>query len=319
MRIAALSGGIGGAKLVHGLAMALGDRADGLTAIVNTGDDWEWNGLLICPDADTVVYTLAGLANPQTGWGLAGDTFHCLEGLAALGRADWFHIGDRDLATHLTRTAALRAGAPLSQVAADLARRLGVAAHIVPSTDEPVRTRVTTAAGELEFQDYFVRRGARDAVQAVRYAGAESARPSPGALEALAAADLVVVCPSNPILSIGPILAVPGLRDALAARAADPRTSVVAVSPLVGGRAVKGPTVEVMRGVGAPATAAGVADLYRGLLDGFVLDATDAAEAPALRDRGLRVLVTDTLMSDELARARLAREVMAWASGQSSR
>lgn len=307
--IAVLSGGVGGSRFAGGLAQALGERAGELRVIVNPGDDFEWHGLPVCPDADTVLYTLAGLANPATGWGVAGDSFAALEQLERLGEPAWFRIGDRDLALHLLRGELLRAGATLTAALAELGARLGVPARVLPPTDDPVRTRVRTPDGELPFQEYFVRRAARDRVLGVRFEGAERARPTPDVLATLDAADLVLLAPSNPVLSIGPILAVPGIREALRGRA-------VAVSPLIGGRAVKGPTVEVLRAAGTEPTPAGIARHYDGLLRGLVVDRTDAGGAAAL---GVRSLVTDTLMVDAAARRRLALEVLAWASGPSSR
>jgi LPPG:FO 2-phospho-L-lactate transferase len=307
--IAVLSGGVGGARFVHGLAQALENPGD-LCVVANPGDDFEWHGLPVCPDADTVLYTLAGLVNPETGWGVGGDTFAALGQLERLGEPGWFRVGDRDLALHLLRRDLLGRGLGLTRALAEIAARLGVAARVLPASDDPVRTRVRTPQGELAFQDYFVRRQARDRVLAVGYDGAASARPSAAVLDALREADLVLIAPSNPVLSIGPILAIPGIREAVAARRA------VAVSPLIGGRAVKGPTVEALAALGVPPTPAGIAGFYRGLLRGLVVDRADALDAAGL---GLPCLVTDTLMRDAAARGRLAREVLAWASGPSSR
>lgn len=306
--IAVLSGGVGGARLVHGVALAAGE-AD-LCVLPNPGDDFDWHGLRVCPDADTVLYTLAGLANPDTGWGVAADSFAALSQLDRLGEPTWFRVGDRDLALHLLRADLLRAGATPTQALAEIGRRLGVRARLLPPSDDPVRTRLVTGGGELAFQDYFVRRGARDAVLDVRFDGAAAARPSADALEALRRADLVLIAPSNPILSLAPILAVPGIRAALSANPA------VAVSPLIGGRAVKGPTVELLLAQRIPPTPSGIAAFYRPLIRGLVIDRCDAGAVAGL---DLPCLVTDTLMADPAARRRLATEVLAWASGPSSR
>lgn len=294
----ALAGGVGGAKLARGLMAALGSAAsDELHVIVNTGDDFSLYGLHISPDIDTVLYTLAGIANLATGWGIAGDTAAALDQLGKLGAETWFWLGDRDLATHLLRTAALRQGATLSQVTADLAHRLGLPTnvHIVPMTDDQVGTEILAPDGWLAFQEYFVRRRQSDPVLDVRFDGVDSARPSPGALAAVQNASLIVFCPSNPIVSIGPILALPDLRAVLAGRAGQcPR---VAVSPIIGGRALKGPADRMLAGLGHEVSALGVARLYVGLIDLFVLDELDGALAPAIVELGMRPLVTKTIMS----------------------
>lgn len=310
--ILALAGGVGGAKLAAGLQTALDAPADLLT-VVNTGDDFEHLGLHISPDLDTVTYTLSGRANPETGWGLAGETWRFLDALAALGGEDWFRLGDRDLATHVERTRRLRAGETLSRVTSDLSGRLGVPSRIAPMCDEPVRTVVETGAGDLPFQEYFVRRACEPAVRGLRFEGARSARMSAAFASALAdpALEAVVVCPSNPYLSVDPILAVPGAREALA-RCAAP---VVAVSPIVGGRAIKGPAAKIMRELGVEASAAAVADRYRDLLDGFVLDETDRALARAIESAGagVRVRVERTVMRTGEDRVRLAARVLEFA------
>ena len=310
--ILALAGGVGGAKLAAGLQTALDTPADLLT-VVNTGDDFEHLGLHISPDLDTVTYTLSGRANPETGWGLAGETWRFLDALAALGGEDWFRLGDRDLATHVERTRRLRAGETLSRVTSDLSGRLGAPSRIAPMCDEPVRTVVETGAGDLPFQEYFVRRACEPAVRGLRFEGARSARMSAAFAAALADPDLeaVVVCPSNPYLSVDPILAVPGAREALA-RCAAP---VVAVSPIVGGRAIKGPAAKIMRELGVEASAAVVADRYRDLLDGFVLDETDRALARAIESAGagVRVRVERTVMHTGEDRVRLAAKVLEFA------
>ncbi|MEK7387062.1 MAG: 2-phospho-L-lactate transferase, partial [candidate division NC10 bacterium] len=246
MRVAAIAGGTGAAKLLRGLAATVPQRA--LTVIGNTGDDAEVWGLHVSPDLDTVAYALAGRLDTARGWGLAAETFRCLEAMAGLGAETWFNLGDRDLATHIWRTRALREGAPLSAVTAELARRQGVAARILPMSDEPVRTRIRTPDGWLSFQEYFVREKALVEVLEVEYAGARAARPAPGVAEAIGDADLVVVCPSNPVTSVGPVLAVPGVVEALATT----RARVVAVRPIVGGAAVSGPPGALMRARGLP-------------------------------------------------------------------
>ena len=311
--ILALAGGVGGAKLAAGLQAALDAPAADLLTVVNTGDDFEHLGLHISPDLDTVTYTLSGRANPETGWGLAGETWRFLDALAALGGEDWFRLGDRDLATHVERTRRLRAGETLSRVTSDLSGRLGAPSRIAPMCDEPVRTVVETGEGDLPFQEYFVRRACEPAVRGLRFEGARSARMSAAFAAALADPDLeaVVVCPSNPYLSVDPILAVPGAREALA-RCAAP---VVAVSPIVGGRAIKGPAAKIMRELGVEASAAVVADRYRDLLDGFVLDETDRGLAGAIEaaGAGLRVRVEQTVMRTGEDRARLAAKVLEFA------
>ncbi len=303
----ALAGGVGGAKLAHGLYRALPPEA--LTVVVNTGDDFDLYGLRICPDGDTVLYTLAGLANPATGWGVAGDTWSALEMLQRYGEDTWFRVGDRDLATHLLRTARLGAGWTPTQVMASLARSLGVRAALVPMCDEPVPTIVRTPEGELAFQEYFVRRRQRDHVVGVRFAGIEAARVPDEARAAIEAAEALVFCPSNPVVSIGPILAVPGMRE-LVRQARAPR---VAVSPIVGGKALKGPADRMLADLGAQPSAYAVATLFHGLLSGFVLDTLDADDAPRIAALGMRTLVTDTVMRTVADRERLAREVIDFA------
>ena len=302
----ALAGGVGGAKLVWGLAQTL--PPEQLTVAVNTGDDDRFHGLHISPDLDTMLYTLAGLSNPQTGWGLAGDTFHALAMLARYGADTWFNLGDRDLATHIRRTQRLRAGATLSAVTAELCHSLGVQHRLTPMSDDPVRTFLETAAGELAMQDYFVRQRSEPAVSAVHYRGAATARPAPGLAAALAEVDLVVLCPSNPLLSLGPILAMPGVRESLAALPADCRR--VAVSPLVGGAAVSGPAARIMAGLGYAATAAGVARLYQGLCDFFLIDARDAELAPAIAELGMRPVVAPIIMETERDKIALAELIL---------
>lgn len=287
-RWVAVSGGVGGAKLSLGLARLLGEH---LTVIVNTGDDFEHLGLHISPDIDTAVYTLAGVVNPDTGWGRRNETWTFMASLAALGGPDWFKLGDSDLAMHVERTRRLRAGESLTDVCRHACERLGVFARIVPMSDDPLRTVVDTQMGTLGFQEYFVREQCRPAISSVRFEGAGSARPARAALEALAHPALagIVICPSNPYLSIDPILAVPGLRAALRASGAP----VIAVSPIIAGRAVKGPAAKIMRELGIVPDATGVARHYAGLIDGFVLDARDAEQE---RDLQVPGFLTETLM-----------------------
>lgn len=306
--IVALAGGVGGAKLAQGLYRAL--PANELRVIVNTADDFDHVGLRVSPDLDTVLYTLAGLANPATGWGIAGDSFRTLEQLGAYGAEQWFQIGDRDFATHIRRTELLRRGVSLTTVTRSLSRALDVQAELLPMCDEPVSTVVTTPTAELSFQDYFVRRRHSDTVTGLRFAGIERATLTPDIAAALEAATAIVGCPSNPLVSLGPILAVPGLRERL--RAA-PGVKVV-VSPIVGGKALKGPADTMLATLGHDVSALGVARLYQDFLDGFVLDRIDAHLAPTIEDLGLRTLVTDTIMGDADDRARLAHEVLAFAA-----
>ncbi len=298
-----LSGGVGGARLARGLAAVL-PSAD-LTVVVNVGDDEEIYGLHVSPDLDTVAYTLAGCEGPQ-GWGVAGDTFTVMDRLGALGADTRFRVGDVDLATNLLRTAALRSGEALSAVTARLGTALGVGCRLLPATDDRLRTQVFTADGEwLAFQDYFVLRGQRDQVAEVRYAAAAAARPAPGVLAALAAAACVVIAPSNPPLSVWPILAVPGIREAVAAA---PR--VIAVSPLFGGRALKGPADRVMAALGLPAGNAGVLAAYEGLLTDLVVDRGDAADLELLGGGAVRLHAGDTRVADPAAAAHFARWLM---------
>jgi LPPG:FO 2-phospho-L-lactate transferase len=305
--VVALSGGIGGAKLALGLYRVL--PADTLTVVVNTGDDFEHLGLTVCADLDTTLYTLSGLANTELGWGRRDETWTFMQVLESLGGESWFRLGDGDLALHVERTRRLKSGEPLSEIVADIAQRLGISAQVVPMSDAPVRTRVATAAGELAFQDYFVRRRCEPRVTAIRFEGAAAARPCTRALTALAsdALESIVICPSNPYLSVDPILAVPGYREALQAA----RVPVIAVTPLVGGAAIKGPTAKIMAELGVPRSALAVAHHYQGLIDGFVLDERDAALAAQF---DLPVHIADTLMQSLPDRERVAREVLAFAA-----
>lgn len=302
--ITALAGGVGGARFVDGL-VAVNGAAD-TSVIINTADDFTLYGLRICPDIDTVLYTLAGIADPLQGWGISGDTRHTLDGIAAYGEEPWFLLGDRDIATHILRTAWLNKDIPLGSVLYFLRRRLGVETALFPMSDDPVATRVKTPDGELAFQDYFVRRRQQDEVIGVEFDGIAEARAFPPAVAALRHAKLVVFAPSNPIVSIGPILAVGGLREEVEQR----RQPVVAISPLIGGKALKGPADRMMISLGHEPTALGVAGLYRGLIDGFVIDTVDADQQAAIEAMGIAVLVTDAIMHDIPDRARLAREVV---------
>ena len=303
-RVLALCGGVGGSKLALGLSRVV--PGDDLMVVANTGDDFEHCGLAMSPDLDTVMYTLAGLADPERGWGRRDETWTFMSALAALGGETWFQLGDGDLATHVERTRRLVAGESLSAVTGDFCRRLGIAARVLPMTDDHVRTRLRTTEGWLDFQDYFVRRRCEPAVLELAYDGATTARPHPSVMSALADPRLraVIICPSNPFISIAPILALPGLRAAIIGSAAP----VVAVSPIIGGRAVKGPTARMMHELGLPSTAAAVARIYEDLLDAYVLDDADATEATAL---GIPVTVTHTLMTKLADREALARQVLA--------
>lgn len=303
--IVALAGGVGGSKLAYGLYEALGET---LSVIVNTGDDETMYGLRVCPDLDTVRYSLSGLANAQTGWGLAGDTFHALDQLQRYGVDAWFKLGDRDLATSLLRTELLSGGQSLTAVEAALDERVGLGCPLLPMCNEPVATRVTTPAGELAFQEYFVKRHHQDEVRSVDYDGIERASLSAEVALALESAAAIVLCPSNPIVSIGPILAVPGLRRVLSSLSA-PR---VAVSPIVGNDAVSGPAGRMMAAAEIEVSVLGLARLYGDFLTGMVIDSRDAGQAAALRDRGLDVLVVDTIMKTPEDKRRLAGALLAW-------
>lgn len=308
--ILALAGGVGGAKLADGLARTLGPGE--LAIAVNTGDDFEHLGLHVSPDLDTVMYTLAGIANPTTGWGQAGETWSFMEALEKLGGPTWFRLGDRDLATHIERTRRLAAGESLSSVTRALCAKLGLRAALLPMSDDAVRTRVKTDEGWLDFQEYFVREQCRPVLREVRYDGVQSARPSAVLAGALDSPDLegIVICPSNPYLSVSPILALPGVRDAVRAS-----RTVVAVSPIVGGEAIKGPAAKIMRELDAEVSALGIARWYAGLVNTLVIDRADEALAPAIEALGMRAAVSETVMRDATGRARLARECVALIRG----
>jgi LPPG:FO 2-phospho-L-lactate transferase len=300
MKIVAIAGGVGGAKLVDGLAQLLipGD----LTIIVNTADDFEHLGLYICPDVDTVCYTLAGLANPETGWGRLGETFQALENIRNLGGPDWFHLGDKDLATHLERTRRLQAGQLLSQVTRDFCQAWGVRHTVLPMSDQLVRTMVATDDfGELAFQEYFVHLNCKPKVNGFRFEGVDAARPAPGVLEAMQNADAIVFCPSNPWVSIDPILAIKGLRPAIALK------TVVAVSPIIGGQTIKGPAAKMFTELGIQPSAVAVARHYGDLLSGYVLDIIDADLASEIT---IPCYITQTLMKNRDDRRHLAQDVL---------
>ena len=290
--------------MVDGVARVVGQQD--LVAVVNTGDDGDFFGLRVCPDLDICTYVLAGVVS-ERGWGYADDTFRCLEGLATYGREAWFGLGDRDLATHLHRTLRLAEGAGLTEVTAEIAARLGVEATLLPMTDDPVRTRITTPGGERTFQEYLVRDGAREDITGIEMAGVGEARPAPGLLEAIAAAERIVIAPSSPVVSIGTILAVPGVRAAMAARRAD----CVAVSPIIGGAPVEGPAARFLAGAGHPeCSATQMARIYADVAATFVLDDADLGEAPVIAALDVRPVTADILMPDRPARARLAAEVL---------
>jgi LPPG:FO 2-phospho-L-lactate transferase len=346
MNIVALAGGGGGAKLAHGLSLCHSERSeeslgqsgeiprrpaarnDTLTLIVNTGDDFEWNGLHVSPDLDTVTYTLSGLANPDTGWGVAGDTFECLGALQRLGLEPWFRIGDRDLATHVRRTALLREGKTLTEATSTITRALGIGATILPMTDDRFRTLVDTDRGVLEFQDYFVRQQWQPFIKRVLFDGAESAQATLQVQAALERADAIIFCPSNPFVSIEPILTVMNKhseRSAAQSKSAHPstpasqrsasaqdafRSPVVAVSPIVGGQAIKGPAAKMFRELGIEPSPLAVAQHYQGIVTHFVLDQLDADQENAIQSLGLHTLVADTWMKTIDDRARLAGEIL---------
>jgi LPPG:FO 2-phospho-L-lactate transferase len=302
--IVALAGGVGGARFAQGLAGIV--RPNNLTVIVNTADDFDLWGLRISPDLDTVMYTLAGIADPVNGWGIAGDTRGTLDGIAAYGENPWFQLGDRDFATHILRTQWLRQGQPLSAVTARLATALGVPAALVPMSDNPVATKIQSGDRILDFQQYFVANRQQDTVDAVVFDGIEAAVPAPDVLPAIARAGVIVFCPSNPIVSIGPILAVEGIRDAIAASGA----VRVAISPIIGGKALKGPADRMLTSLGHEPSALGVARIYRDLIDIMAIDEVDRNLAPAIRDLGLDVVVAQTVMGGREDRERLAAEIL---------
>lgn len=302
MKIVAFAGGVGGAKLADGLARCL--PPEDLTIIVNTGDDFEHWGLKVCPDLDTVCYTLAGLANPETGWGRINETFTTLENISRLGGADWFRIGDQDLATHIERTRCLHEGQPLSQITQDFCRAWGIGPTVLPMTDGRAATMVNTVGrGELTFQEYFVHQRCEPQVKSFRFDGASSAQPAPGVSDAIRQADAIIFCPSNPWVSIDPILAV--LRDL-----PDQHKKIIAVSPIIGGQAIKGPAAKMFTELGVAPSALAVAKHYGALLSGFVLDTVDAALKDKIQELGIRPLVVNTIMKTTLEREKLAQDVL---------
>ncbi len=308
--LAALAGGVGAARFLCGLVDVV--APEDVTAVVNTGDDDEFHGLWVCPDLDSVTYALAGANNPETGWGLAGETFDTMEALARYGTPTWFRLGDRDLATHLYRSARRRAGASLTEVTAEIAAAWGLGTRLLPMSDDAVATRITvrTPDGtphELAMQEWFVRDRAEPPVLSVRFDGASSARPAPGVIEALSVAETILICPSNPVISIGPILAVPGIRELLRSR----RARVVGVSPIIGGRPVRGPADRLMGPLGIEVSCVGVAKAYRDVCATLVIDTADADAVPRIEALGVRVVVADTLMRDERIAAALARDTLA--------
>jgi len=312
-KIVALAGGVGGAKLAHGLQTSLPTGA--LTVVVNTADDFRLWGLHISPDLDTVMYTLAGLANREWGWGIEGDTWNALDMLAAYGQDTWFRIGDRDLATDVLRTHLLSEGHTLTSVTEHLTKGLSVRVRILPMSDQPVETLVQTPEGTLEFQEYFVRHRHADVVTGVLFKGVESASLTTEVESALLDADAIIFCPSNPIVSIGPILAVPGMKECLR-QAGAPK---VAISPIIGGAALKGPAADMLSTMGHETSAAGVAAIYGGLVDGMVIDNVDSDLAPRIIGMGMDVEVTDTIMKSEQDRARLAQTVLSFCARLASR
>jgi LPPG:FO 2-phospho-L-lactate transferase len=306
-RVVVLAGGVGGAKLADGLQAHL---AGALAVVVNTGDDCWRHGLLVMPDHDTVLYNLAGIEQVAWGWGIEGDTHAVMAQLGAYGEETWFGLGDRDLALHITRTARVRAGARVTEACLAAQASLGIAGRILPMTDDPVATEVRTADGWLEFQEYFVHRRQAPDVLELRFAGLDAARPTPEVASALADAEAIVIAPSNPLVSVGPILGVPGIREAIAV-ARSRGVPVAAVSPIIGGKALKGPADRMLTALGHEASALGVARLYADLVDVYVMDDVDATASPAVEALGLRTIVTDTIMTDDESRARLAGEVLA--------
>jgi LPPG:FO 2-phospho-L-lactate transferase len=310
--IVVLTGGTGGAKFVDGLRQIV--PAKDLTIIVNTGDDLEWWGLNISPDLDSITYVLAGLLSKERGWGVKGDTFFCLQAMGELGEPIWFHAGDRDLAVHLLRSRLLKQGKTLTEVAADIASKMGVQARILPMCNARVETRVDTPIGELSFEEYFVQRWYQDPVNSVRFAGVEKAEPAPGVIDAIMSATVVLLAPSNPITSIGPILAVPGIVNALK----ETRAPVAAISPIIGNTAVSGPAGILMAAQGLPVSVAGVAQAYRDFLDILVIDDRDAKAVEELQKTGLRVHCADTIMASAEEKVELARQVLALFSAESA-
>lgn len=302
--IVTLAGGVGAARFLEGLVQVV--PAEDITAIVNTGDDFELHGLYIAPDLDIVTCTLAGLIDQAQGWGIAGDTHECMTWLTKLGAPNWFTLGDRDLALHIQRTALLRAGHTLAEVADQFRRALGVGIRLLPMSNQPIPTHIITPAGEMHFEEYFVQRRAQEEILGVRYVNIEQAQPTPGLLDAIRDAEAVLIAPSNPIVSVGTILSVTGVREALQTTEA----RIVAVSPIVGGAAIKGPAAPLMRSQGYEVSARGVAECYKGIIDALVIDHADAALADDIRALGIEVLVTDTIMRGPAEKRALAQAAL---------
>jgi LPPG:FO 2-phospho-L-lactate transferase len=304
LKITAVAGGVGASKLLLGLRDVMDPRD--LTIIVNTGDDITLHGLKISPDLDIVTYTLAGIVDTKKGWGFRGESFHMLSRLAVYGRANWFNLGDRDLATHIHRTAMLAEGKSLSQVADSIRSALGVKSLILPMSDDPVPTIIDSNEGPLHFQEYLVKRRTEPVVRTIRFAGVESARPASGVLEAIATADRIIICPSNPLISIGPILAVPGVREQLRAH----KEKVFAVCPIVGGKSLKGPSDKMLAQLGHKSTALGVAKLYADFTGTFVIDPADKSQAAAITALGVKVAILPTIMKTKTQKRKLARALL---------
>ena len=304
LKITALAGGVGASKLLLGLYQVMDPRE--LTIIVNTGDDIVLHGLRISPDLDIVTYTLAGIVDAKKGWGFRGETFHALKRLALYGRANWFNLGDRDLATHIHRTALLAEGRTLSQAADSIRTALGVKSRILPMSDDPIPTIIDSNEGPLHFQEYLVKRRAEPVVRGIRFAGVESARPAPGILDAIANADRIIICPSNPLISIGPILAVPRVREELRAH----KEKVFAVCPIVGGKSLKGPSDKMLAQLGHDSTALGVARLYADFTDTFVIDPADESQSAAISALGMKVAILPTVMKTFTQKRNLARALL---------
>ena len=311
--ICVLSGGTGGAKFVDGLRQVM--PAEDITIVVNTGDDLMWWGLYVSPDIDSITYVLSGMLSRERGWGVKGDTFLCLQAMGQLGEPTWFHTGDRDLAVHLLRSRLLAEGKTLSEATEIVGKKLGVKARVLPMSNSRVETRVDTPVGELSFEEYFVQRWYQDPVKSVRFAGASDAEPAPGVIDAITTADAVLIAPSNPVTSIGPILAVPGIRDSLL-RA---RGKIAAVSPIVGNAPVAGPAGILMQAQGLPCSAAGVAQAYQDFLDILICDARDARAAETLRQNALHVHCAQTIMRSAEDKAALAREVLSQVAGDATK
>jgi LPPG:FO 2-phospho-L-lactate transferase len=301
--ITALAGGVGAAKLLRGLSKVV---SEDLTIIVNTGDDITLHGLHISPDIDIITYTLAGIVDPERGWGIKGDTFNCLDMLKKLGCEGWFNLGDRDLATHIYRTHLLRQGLKLSEVTSKIARSLGVAAQILPMTDDPFQTKIKTEIGTIHFQEYLVKRGCSDKVLGVIFEGAEEAKPAPKVLESILGARAVLICPSNPIVSIGTILSVKGVREALQRTEA----TIIGISPIIGGAPVKGPADKLMSALGVEVSAYGVAQLYKDLLDIFLIDLVDSALKEKIESLGIKVVTSNILMKSFDDEINLAKYIL---------